>query len=255
MKTSTCQLCNKNFIVTAGSAGKYCSRSCAAKYGNSLRIPKIKISDACCLQCSSPIYSPNKFCSRSCAGKFNNKLRPAGHPSRKTPNSNRGKNTQLPNYKSTRTKKEKLYCKISWCVICKKLIPESTNKTCSNECFRLKLREAGKKSAATRCKRSKDEIKLFQLCQSHYSSVRHNEPIVNGWDADIIDDISTAILWNGPWHYQSMIGIKNHSLSQVQTRDKIKIEQLKLAGWNVLIFEDRFYSPESAFDELILLFS
>jgi hypothetical protein len=52
-----------------------------------------------------------------------------------------------------------------------------------------------------------------------------------------------------------MIGIKNHSLSQVQTRDKIKIEQLKLAGWNVLIFEDRFYSPESAFDELILLFS
>ncbi len=77
-------------------------------------------------------------------------------------------------------------------------------------------------------------------------------PLVNGWDADIIiDDIKTAVLWNGPWHYQEMKGIKNHSLRQVQTRDKIKIDQLSSSGWNVMIFEDRHYTPETAFQDIL----
>ncbi len=242
MKTSTCQVCNKLFNVGPGSLGKFCSRSCTAKYGNSLRVPKLKKPDRNCIECNVSIFSPNKFCTNSCAAKFNNRLRPAGHPSRVSPNSNRGKNVRI--------KKE--YCKISWCRICGSLIKNSGRSTCSERCLHLSWQDGGKKSASKRIRRSRDEITLFELCKSHYVSVRHNESLVNGWDADIIiDDTKTAILWNGPWHYQEMPGLKKHSLSQVQTRDKIKIDQLSLAGWNVMIFEDRHYTPEIAFQSIL----
>jgi len=193
MKTSNCQYCNKFFNVGSGSLGKFCSKSCSAKYGNSLRQPKIRIPDSLCLECNGSIFTPNKFCSRSCAAKFNNRLRPAGHCSRITPNSNRGKRSRTE------------YCKVSWCKICNSIIRNSNRLTCSDQCLTLSLQIGGKKSAIKRCRRSKDEIHLFQLCVSHFRHVRHNEALVNGWDADIIiDDTKTAILWNGPWHYQKM---------------------------------------------------
>lgn len=44
---------------------------------------------------------------------------------------------------------------------------------------------------------------------------------------------------------------KNHSLSQVQTRDKIKQTKLTNAGWNVLVFEDRHFTPQTAFNEIL----
>ena len=64
----------------------------------------------------------------------------------------------------------------------------------------------------------------------------------NGWDADIvIEDIKTAVLWNGIWHYKKIT--KKHSVAQVQNRDKIKIDEIKkgdiipmsLKIWEVLI--------------------
>lgn len=111
--------------------------------------------------------------------------------------------------------------------------------------------DGGRKSASNKCKRSKDEMTLFELCSSYFLNVSHNQPFFNGWDADIlIHDIKTAILWNGPWHYKEM-GFSNHSLLQVQNRDKIKINEIKNLGWNILIFEDRFYTPEQAFNELV----
>lgn len=242
MKTSTCQICSKIFTIGPGSLGKCCSRSCAAKYGNAIRVRKPKLLDKHCLECDIPIFSPNKFCSSSCSATYNNRLRPAGHPSRISPNSNRGKNP--------RTKK--IYCKVSWCKVCGTIIQNSNRVTCSARCLKLSCQDGGKKSASKRVRRSKDEIALFKLCQSHYRSVRHNEPLVDGWDADIIiDDTKTAVLWNGPWHYQNMPGLKKHSLLQVQNRDKIKIDQLSLAGWNVLIFEDRHYSPKTAFESIL----
>ena len=183
----------------------------------------------------------NKFCSQSCAAKHNNTLRPAGHSSRITPESNRGKNIH----------KSIIYSKISWCVVCGKVIRNSHRKTCSDNCKSVTFQNGGIKSASVQVKRSVDEIKLFNLCKSHFYSVRNNEPLIDGWDADIIiDDIKTAILWNGPWHYKQMPH-KNHSLPQVQNRDKIKISKLKENGWTVLIYEDRFHTPLSAFNDIL----
>jgi hypothetical protein len=92
---------------------------------------------------------------------------------------------------------------------------------------------------------------LFELCRSHFNNVRSNYIIEDGWDADIvIYDLKIAILWNGPWHYKEM-NMSNHSLSQVQTRDKIKKKLFESSGWTVVIFEDRYYTPSSAFEQLV----
>lgn len=44
------------------------------------------------------------------------------------------------------------------------------------------------------------------------------------------------MLWNGPWHYKKIT--KNHSVKQVQNRDKIKIEEIKKAGYIPYIIKD-----------------
>ena len=109
---------------------------------------------------------------------------------------------------------------------------------------------AGRKSASMITRRSKDEIKLFELCKSYFSNVTSNEIIIDGWDADIVlKNEMIAILWNGPWHYKQMPH-NNHSLSQVQNRDRIKSKMLTNAGYKVAIYEDRTYTPEKAFNEI-----
>ena len=108
---------------------------------------------------------------------------------------------------------------------------------------------------AKRVLRSKDEIKLFNLCYDYFENVTHNVQIINGWDADIIlNNEKVAILWNGPWHYMQMPH-KNHSLSQVPTRDKIKLKELTNAGWKVLTFEDCNYTVSQAFEQIKLVVS
>tara|TARA_B100000745_G_C20077637_1_gene368053 strand:- start:595 stop:957 length:363 start_codon:yes stop_codon:yes gene_type:complete len=108
-------------------------------------------------------------------------------------------------------------------------------------------RKAGKVSASINIKRSKDEIELFDLCNSVIDNCLSNHVIVDGWDADIVlCDQKIAILWNGPWHYKEM-NMSNHSLSQVRTRDRIKRKQLRSHGWKVIIFEDRYFTPSTAF--------
>lgn len=190
-----------------------------------------------CMQCT--VSTTTKFCSKSCAAKYNNSLRPANHISRVTINSMRGK-SQRP-----------AYTKISWCKICNILIKNSKRVTCSNECKMIAFQKRGQNSAATIVKRSKDEIALFELCNQYFNSVRNNIQLINGWDADIIiDDFKLAVLWNGPWHYQQMPH-KNHSLKQVQNRDKLKINALSSAGWQILIFEDRYFTPHTAFESIL----
>lgn len=186
--------------------------------------------------------STGKYCSKSCAAKANNALRPKGHPSRTTPNSKRGKTkSKSPNY-----------TKISWCKICNTLIINSKRVTCSDKCKYVAFQNGGKQSASQQISRSKNEILLYDLCKNYFKSVRHNIPLVDGWDADIIiDDHKIAILWNGVWHYKQMPH-KNHSLLQVQTRDRIKINKLSNVGWNVLIFEERSFTPKTAFDSILL---
>jgi hypothetical protein len=145
------------------------------------------------------------------------------------------------------------------CVNCSNsFVSSSQRKCCSEACVKERhlygSKKGGKLGAEKRVLRSKDEIKLYDLCTEYFKTVTHNDTsIANGWDADIlIHDTKTAILWNGPWHYKEM-GFSNHSLIQVQNRDKIKTEEFESVGWKVLVFEDRYYTPESAFKELISL--
>ena len=243
IKKCICQQCNTEFIARNDSINKFCSKSCSAKYHNTLRklSKPIKQLTNHCLECNSLIKDNLKFCNRSCAATYNNKLRPAGHHSRISLNSQRGKNQ----------KNTIQYSKVSWCQVCGTLIKHKNKQTCSDSCLQQVFQLAGIKSASTQVRRSKDEIKLYELCANYFSSVRHNQPLVDTWDADIIiDDTKTAILWNGPWHYKQMPH-KNHSLSQVQTRDKIKHTKLTNAGWTVLVFEDRYYTPDTAFQQIL----
>lgn len=141
------------------------------------------------------------------------------------------------------------YTLVSQCIICNKWF-QGRRKTCSDVCLHMNFQNSGKKASSISIKRSTDEIKLFELCHNYFSNVSHNDPIFNGWDADIIiHDYKLAILWNGPWHYKEMPGLK-HSLKQVQNRDKLKNKEIISIGWECIIFEDRYYTPETAFNHI-----
>lgn len=123
--------------------------------------------------------------------------------------------------------------KSGYCNKCNNKFRKINNET------REKLRQAGLHSCEVQSeiRRSKNEIAFYELCKNHFCNVKHNEPLFNGWDADIIiEDLKIAILWNGIWHYKK---IKNkHSLEQVQSRDKIKIEEIKKCGYIPYIIKD-----------------
>ena len=111
-------------------------------------------------------------------------------------------------------------------------------KTISDE-TREKLHLAGLKSCNIQAaqRRSKNEIAFCELCEKQFKTVKHNEAIFNGWDADIIiEDLKVAILWNGKWHYEKIK--ENHSIEQVQNRDNIKIEEIKKCGYIPYIIKD-----------------
>lgn len=191
----------------------------------------------------------NKFCSQSCAATYSNLHR--------DPEIAKRQGITIKKYYSLNPSppKVKEYCSFSCCIICDSVIQNKHRKTCSPEC-RTKLNikngtKYGRISAAKRVRRSKDEIALCLLCESHYNKVTNNDTsIANGWDADIlIHDHKVAIMWNGPWHYKEM-GFSNHSLKQVQNRDAIKINEFIKAGWSVEIFEDKYYTPNSAFEQI-----
>lgn len=98
---------------------------------------------------------------------------------------------------------------------------------------------AGQKSARTQSenRRSKNEIHFAELCENHFNKVLTNEPMFNGWDADVvIEDIKVAVLWNGVWHYKKIT--EKHSVNQVQNRDKIKIKEIKNLGYTPYIIKD-----------------
>ena len=225
---------------------KYCCVKCQNEYQTFLKIKKYNKSPKRCLYCSREIeYSKraNKFCSQSCAASYNNSRRVlSAH---------------------TKEKISKSICriqtpKIQTCLKCGSTYfsntPGSSNKFCSKSCIdyyqthryeflsestRLKLSEAGRKSASIQAKnrRSKNEQYFYELCNEYFNEVKHNEPIFNGWDADvIIVDIKYAILWNGPWHYKQ---IKNgSSVKQIQNRDDIKVKEIIKCGYTPYIIKD-----------------
>lgn len=199
-----------------------------------------------CLNCNKSTQNL-KFCSRSCSASFTNKGKVMSEESRnKISKKLKGKSSQnLGIRKIPRVDSNCYFCDAPIEILERELDKVITCK--STECKRQAAILAGKKSAASRVKRSKDEIKLYELCKNYFTNVKSNYIVEDGWDADIVlPDLKIAIMWNGPWHYKEM-GMSNHSLSQVQNRDKIKTRLFESKGWTVIAFEDRYYTPEKAF--------
>lgn len=208
------------------------------KHEKNKKAPAIKT----CPKCNAAHEKSGKFCSRICA---NSHVVTQKHKDKTSASLRK------------RPKKQKSYIKTT-CHVCNVIftvMQGKLRKSCSAECTliltNIGARKGGKAAAKKNVRRSKDEIKLFELCESEFKNITSNDTsIANGWDADILlHDYKIAILWNGPWHYKEM-GMKKHSLLQVQTRDKIKIKEFESVGWKVLVFEDRSFTPNSAFEEI-----
>lgn len=200
-----------------------------------------------CIFCGGQISPRKKFCNNSCSAKFNNTKRIRSEESKlKTSAKMKGMSNKLKGVQLIQ--RVDSTCYICGKHICVKQTEVNKNNTCkSKECIHQTKSIGGRLSAASRVSRSKDEMKLFELCSQYFNNSLSNHIISDGWDADIVlPDHKIAIMWNGPWHYKQM-NISNHSLSQVQNRDRIKIDLFKSLGWKVYVFEDRYYTPEQAF--------
>lgn len=142
------------------------------------------------------------------------------------------------------------YCSVFFikCKNCNKISTSSIEKSyCNTKClgeYRIELlkiwgSKGGLKSVEVQSKnrRSKNEIYFSELCIDYFKDVECNRSIFNGWDADIIiHDIKYCILWNGKWHYEKIT--KEHSVEQVQNRDKIKISEIIKYGYTPYIIKD-----------------
>jgi hypothetical protein len=260
--------CRKEFKVGSGCLGKYCSRSCTGKMvairnkerATLTRIETIKtyyIFPKECEGCGESLnfsHRRNRFCSQNCSAVYNNKRRKKRSIESRNRTSNTLKDLQIKrNIEGPYT-----LIKLYHCIICEKdffyIKMTSPKKTCSKGCFSRRAEEsgskAGKVSSTKRIRRSKDEIKLHDLCHAYFKKVRHNVPLAEGWDADIIiDDFNIAVMWQGIWH-REQLPFGNHSLAQVQNRDKLKVGALMRAEWQVLVFHDNEYTPQKAFEAI-----
>jgi len=208
-----------------------------------------------CPKCNNTHLNNGIFCSRSCA---NSRGPRSAETKLKIQKALRGHEMSVDT-------KDKIsislggmgHRKIKKCVVCGNITNSIEKMTCSIACHEIKHRQGssigGKKSAANRIKRSKDEIYLYNLCLTQWPEAQHNLIICDGWDADIVlPKHKVLIFWNGPWHYREM-NISNHSLKQVQNRDKIKQKIFENLNWKVFVFQDNKYTPQEAFEELVLV--
>lgn len=262
MLTSVCEICNKQFIHTPRTKGRFCSPECSSN-GIAIRrqqaITQYLLTPKQCGECGLALpYEKrhNTFCNSSCAAQSNMKKRYAGDYTL----SDAARLRISATLANTRQRKGLYACapyeRVEF-VVCKEcgkpFVSHRTGKKyhrqqwCSNECRAAHRSRVARSNPGLGTKRSKQEIVLYELCSNYFNHVTNNEKLVDGWDADIIiHDIKVAILWNGPWHYREM-NIGNHSLTQVQNRDRIKIQLFTQLGWQVLVFEDRYYTPQQAF--------
>jgi hypothetical protein len=118
-------------------------------------------------------------------------------------------------------------------------------------------RIGGLKSSTSQSRRSKNEIYFGELCEKKFNKVLFNEPMFNGWDADvIIEELKLAISWNGKWHYEKIA--EKHSVEQVQNRDKIREKEIIKSGYKHYVvkdmckFNEEFVKKE--FDKLLTIY-
>ena len=258
-----CEFCNKNFF-TYKHAFTYHVNRCNH---NPESVSYLREHTIICIKCGSPFIikctdsefekgAYRKYCSTKCSHsrimtdsrkiKISNSLHTSVH--------------------------EKVYCVCcgkpisyknvtSYCIDCIRAHYKEFRKQfpLSDE-VKAKLSAAGRKGMATQAeiRRSKNEIAFCNLCEQYFSNVEHNVPIFNGWDADvIIHDIKYAVLWNGKWHYEKITA--DHSVEQVQNRDRIKINEIIKCGYTPYIIKDVGKHKDSfvreEFDKFIKLVS
>lgn len=239
----------------------YCSDECRKNGTRKGKLIKCFNCDKECYRTASALKqtkSGNVFCSSSCSASFNNSIR-------KKSNKNKFKNCQckicgntimVSKYmtsskavckecKKKRNRRHFLNDKTYICKICNNnFLAKEKRKTCSPECLHIARVKSGINSANSqaRSRRSANELHFAKLCKDRFTKVLENENIFKDkndslWDADIIlPDKKVAVLWNGAWHYKKIHG--NHSLKQIQTRDKIKLEAIKKTGYTPYIIKD-----------------
>ena len=203
--------------LTTINAGYY---HCNGKKERSKKISVVEIKCGYCQIVFKPRLSRTRFCSLLCSKKI----------------------ARTPEYRQNMSKL-KTSLKTIVCLICKDEFKPSHSKTklCSLKCAKineqtdeykekaiLNGQKAGKVSATSQQRRSKNEVCFAELCEDYFGkeNVVCNVPMFNGWDADVIIlNKKIAVLWNGIFHYKQIM--KSQSLRQVQARDKIK--------WDVII--------------------
>jgi hypothetical protein len=214
-----CGVVYQKSLKTINSGFYHCNGK--RQLSKKISIKEINCSNPKCNKLFKPNNSKGKFCSIKCSVQT----------------------TQTKEYMIENGIKIKDSKKTIICIICKEEFKSkySTTKLCSLKCAKineqtddykekaiLNGQKAGKVSATSQQRRSKNEVCFAELCESYFGkeNVVCNVPIFNGWDADVIIlSRKIAILWNGIFHYKQIM--KSQSLKQVQARDKIK--------WDVII--------------------
>lgn len=180
-------------------------------------------------------YSSGEFCCKSCSTSFSSKTNRT-ETNKKISLGLKGKERGNGNVEI-----KCLYCTNNFSVSWNKRKQKCCSKSCSQSYLMIngKASYMGKKSVTVQSKsrRSKNEIYFAELCKNRFKDVKFNEPMFNGWDADvIIEDLKLAVLWNGNWHYSKIK--EKHSVEQVQNRDRIKQEEIIKSGYNFYVIKD-----------------
>lgn len=224
----TCENCGKKHDGAYGS-GRFCSAKCARGFSTKKKRKEI-----------------NEKVSKKLTGKANPRWR-----GKSNPNYNRDSlQTKAKNDLQTKLTKSCLHCHADFEVSWKRRKQKTCNRLCANRWMYnpenpdydkniAAQRERAKKSAASQAarRRSKNEILFAEHCKAHFGEVLTNEPMFNGWDADvIIPEIKTAVLWNGKWHYEEIM--PGTSLKQIQNRDAIKLKEIARAGYEAYVIKD-----------------
>ena len=199
-----CETCQKEHDGSYGS-GRFCQQACSRSFSTKAKRKEINKKVRQWQQKNNPLTIIDKECPL-CSAKFQVK----------------------------KTKKNQRFCSRSCAT--KWQYDERNPDYALNK---AKATENGKKSAAAQrtTRRSRNEIHFASLCEEHFDKVLTNEPMFNGWDADvIIPELKIAVLWNGKWHYEKIM--EGTSLKQIQNRDKIKMKEIRAAGYEPYVIKD-----------------
>jgi hypothetical protein len=242
---------------------KYCGATCQNKHQGSIRSDKkygiFKNFTVFCYKCGKDfevnereIFFPEKekyYCSRSCS----NSRTWSDDDKKKKSESLKGKVFKKIRKKETHPRKKTSFRYVEYvgtqCKNCNEIFTHLKRKKrtfCSTSCATTYINKTtdrcnrgGLKSANIQkeTRRSKNEIYFSKLCECEFKNILFNDPIFNGWDADVIlNDLKIAILWNGKWHYEKIT--QKHSVKQVQNRDRIKIKEIINCGYTPYIIKD-----------------